>query len=82
MYSNVVGVERSVIMAAHGTVMSGTSCVCCRMKLAEYREFMDIQEEEERQAKAAVALEKQLRKTHYLVSTDHIPGVYNSPFRK
>ncbi|KAK2174894.1 hypothetical protein NP493_769g02030 [Ridgeia piscesae] len=53
-----------------------------RMKLAEYREFMDIQEEEERQAKAAVALEKQLRKTHYLVSTDHIPGVYNSPFRK
>ncbi|KAI0208012.1 Spermatogenesis-associated protein 17 [Lamellibrachia satsuma] len=53
-----------------------------RQKLAEYREFLDAKEDEERRAREAAALAVHLRKTHYLVSTSQVPGVYNSPYRE
>uniref|UniRef100_A0A8D0ZZX0 Spermatosis associated 17 n=1 Tax=Sus scrofa TaxID=9823 RepID=A0A8D0ZZX0_PIG len=48
-------------------------------------EFADMKEREERKAdleKEEKKRDYQARKTHYLLSTKQIPGVYNSPFRK
>uniref|UniRef100_A0A8C5KWA4 Spermatogenesis associated 17 n=1 Tax=Jaculus jaculus TaxID=51337 RepID=A0A8C5KWA4_JACJA len=48
-------------------------------------EFTKIKEREEKKAaleKEAMQRDYRARKTHYLLSTKQIPGVYNSPFRK
>ncbi|XP_012601055.1 spermatogenesis-associated protein 17 [Microcebus murinus] len=48
-------------------------------------EFAEMKEREEKKANLEREERKknhQARKTHYLLSTNQIPGIYNSPFRK
>ncbi|XP_010640803.1 spermatogenesis-associated protein 17 isoform X2 [Fukomys damarensis] len=49
------------------------------------QEYAESQESEEKKAKLEreeKRREEDTRKTHYLLSTKQIPGIYNSPFRK
>ncbi|CAF3484183.1 unnamed protein product [Rotaria sp. Silwood1] len=51
-----------------------------RTQLREYREYLDQKQlEQQRQANIA-KLEEEAKKTHYLVSTKVVPGIYNSKY--
>ncbi|CAF1003078.1 unnamed protein product [Rotaria sordida] len=51
-----------------------------RTQLREYREYLDQKQlEQQRQANIA-KLEEEAKRTHYLVSTKVVPGIYNSKY--
>jgi hypothetical protein len=50
------------------------------MQLQEYREYLEQKQlEQQRQANIA-RVEEEAKRTHYLVSTKAVPGVYNSKY--
>jgi len=51
-----------------------------RAELNEYQEQQDIERKLEHEKAVEKHLYYQARKNHYLVSTNQIPGIYNSPF--
>jgi hypothetical protein len=51
-----------------------------RAQLNEYREYLE-QKQVEQQRQANIAkLEEEAKRTHYLVSTKAVPGIYNSKY--
>lgn len=50
-------------------------------ELKEYKEYMERQLEEKKNMEKYRRLEEEAKRTHYLISTKQISGVYNSPFR-
>ncbi|NWV23748.1 SPT17 protein, partial [Origma solitaria] len=53
-----------------------------RSELQEYAEMKKIEDKMKDLEKEEKEKKYQARKTHYLLSTAQIPGIYNSPFRK
>ena len=59
----------------------GRSCRCwSRLQLQEYREYLEQKQiEQQRQANIS-KLEEEAKRTHHLVSTKAVPGIYNSKY--
>ncbi|XP_006890635.1 PREDICTED: spermatogenesis-associated protein 17 [Elephantulus edwardii] len=53
-----------------------------RERLEEFAEMKEREEKKEILEREKKERDYQARKTHYLLSTKQIPGIYNSPFRK
>ncbi|RMC12386.1 hypothetical protein DUI87_09901 [Hirundo rustica rustica] len=53
-----------------------------RSELQEYAEVKENEEKMKDLEKKEKRKKHQVRKMHYLLSTEQIPGIYNSPFRK
>ncbi|XP_071963738.1 spermatogenesis-associated protein 17-like [Antedon mediterranea] len=52
-----------------------------RQQLQEYSELKAVEAERELQQKIKERLEAEAQKKHYLLSTEVVPGIYNSPFQ-
>ncbi|XP_072031080.1 spermatogenesis-associated protein 17-like [Amphiura filiformis] len=52
-----------------------------RQELKEYREQKEREEEQILQESAREKVLNEARKNHYLISTEVVPGIYNSPFK-
>jgi hypothetical protein len=50
-------------------------------ELKEYKEYILRQSEEKRNRLKYANREIQAKRSHYLISTKHIPGIYNSPYK-
>ncbi|EGV92550.1 Spermatogenesis-associated protein 17 [Cricetulus griseus] len=53
-----------------------------REALEEFAEMKETEERKARLEKEEKLRDQQARKMHYLLSTNQLPGIYNSPFRK
>ena len=51
-----------------------------RSQLNEYREYLEQKQLEEQRQANINKLEDEAKKTHYLVSTKAVPGIYNSKY--
>lgn len=51
-----------------------------RAQLQEYREYLEQKEVEEQRQASIAKLEEEAKRTHHLVSTKAIPGIYNSKY--
>ncbi|EQB78587.1 hypothetical protein CB1_001073077 [Camelus ferus] len=62
--------------------MNSCTLFRCREALEEFAEMKDREEKKADLEREEKKRDYQARKTHYLLSTKQIPGIYNSPFRK
>ncbi|UJR29919.1 hypothetical protein I4U23_017467 [Adineta vaga] len=51
-----------------------------RIQLMEYREYLEQREVEQQRQGNLTKLEDEAKRTHYLVSTKAVPGIYNSKY--
>lgn len=51
-----------------------------RTQLRDYREYLDKKHMEQQRQANITKLEEEAKKTHYLVSTKVVPGIYNSKY--
>jgi hypothetical protein len=51
-----------------------------RSQLNEYREYLEQKQVEQQRQANISKLEEEARRTHYLVSTRAVPGIYNSKY--
>lgn len=51
-----------------------------RMQLQEYREYLEQKQIEQQRQININKLEEEAKRTHYLVSTKTVPGIYNSKY--
>ncbi|XP_070577450.1 spermatogenesis-associated protein 17-like [Ptychodera flava] len=52
-----------------------------RQELSEYTEQMALERQQKEQEEAQRKLEAEASRKHYLISTEVVPGIYNSPFK-